>query len=216
MALTDNQLRFVREYVACRIATQAYMRAFTTPDFTPAYNTARTEGSRLLANPDIKAEIEAASEVHKKECGFSTNKVLREYALCAFVDKVEYFEPDPHTGLPRPRHWDKISPAMRRVIQSIKVKKRIVRKPDEENPFIEEIEEIEYRFADKLKALDKLADHLGLTKDNDAVKQLLALLATTAAGDQSSDATQSGQSADGANGAGAGGPHTDGTEQVPE
>ena len=89
MALTDNQLRFVREYVACRIATQAYMRAFTTPDFTPAYNTARTEGSRLLANPDIKAEIEAASEVHKKECGFSTNKVLREYAICAFVDKVE-------------------------------------------------------------------------------------------------------------------------------
>lgn len=216
MALTDNQLRFVREYVASRNATQAYLRAFSTPDYTPAYSTARVEGCKLLANPNVQAEVQAAKEMHAKECGFSASKVLREYALVAFVDKVEYFEADAHTGLPKPRHWDKISPAMRRAIVSIKVKKRIVRNPSHDDPTIEEIEEIEYKLADKLKALDKLADHLGLTKDSDAVKQLLTILSTTAPGDQSSDATQSGQSADGTDGSGAGGPHPDGTEPVPE
>ena len=182
--LSLNERRFVAEYVDHRNATQAYIRAFSTSDYTPTYLTANKEGSLLVRKPRIAQEIEAAAKEYGRRCGINARKVLREYALVAFADKEELYTADPHTGLPKPKRWDQIRPSMKRLIQSIKVKKRIVRSNED---YVEEIEEVEFKLADKMKALDGLCKHLGLTKESDAVQKLLEQLATLA-GNQPGDA----------------------------
>lgn len=167
--LTASQRHFIAEFVANRNATQAYLRAF--PEAT--YATARTESSRLLANPDILQEVNAAARSHAKACRISARRVLRELARIAFADMADVFQEDPSTGLPVPREWSTVPPSAKRAIRSVKVKKRVIRNDEH---FLEEILEVEYKFNDKLKALDQLARHLGLTKESDALAQLLGLL----------------------------------------
>jgi hypothetical protein len=71
--LTEKQLRFACEYAADPNATQAYRRAFGSC----SYNMARTEGPRLLANPAVKAEINAARLDYQYRVRVNATKVLR-------------------------------------------------------------------------------------------------------------------------------------------
>lgn len=190
MALTENEYRFALEYCSNHnSAIQAYIRAYSTPEKKVSYSVAKTEAYELLKKPGVKAEIKAIRDANARACNISARKVLRELALIAFSDKEELFEMDPHSGLPKPRRWADIKPTAKRAIQSIKIKKRVLRKPTEETPYLEEIEEVEFKYCDKMRALDKLADHLGLTKESDAVKKLLELLGKTAEGDTEGDAS---------------------------
>src|SRR5262245_11612829 len=86
--LTPNQRRFCSEYVIDRNATRAYQAAFPGT----AYSTARSEGARLLANPSIRGEVDAAAVGHARRCGISARRVLRELAAVAFFDPADVFE----------------------------------------------------------------------------------------------------------------------------
>jgi phage terminase small subunit len=165
--LTPNQLRFCSEYAADRNATQAYLRAYPGK----AYTTARNEACKLLALPDIKAEVDAAEKEHARRTGVSARRVLRELAGIAFLDVADAFEGN---GLPAPRPLSKIAPATRRSIQSVRVK----RKKEGRKAVVEEVE---YKFADKLSALDKLCKHLGITRDGAALEELIHALRQDAA-----------------------------------
>ena len=111
------------------------------------------------------------------------DRVLRELAKLASADVTDAFADDPHTGRPAARPLRDITPATRRVIQSVKVKKRRVRvERDGVRTEIEEVEEVEFRFASKIDALDKLCKHLGITKDGDGLRELLAALAQARSG----------------------------------
>ena len=186
--LTEQQLRFCEEYAARPNACQAYRRAFGPV----AYNTARTEGPRLLANPAIAAEVEAAREHYRTAVRVDAERVLREVAAVAFADPADLYEPDPsNQGLPTPRPWGDVPPAARKAVASVRVKRKKLKAVGEA---AWEIEELEYRTHSKLDALDKLCRHLGLLKDGAALEALVAALrgGTPAAGPPADAATAPG------------------------
>jgi hypothetical protein len=116
----------------------------------------------------------------------SKGRVLREVSAVAFADPADAFDPDPNGGplLARPLH--KIPAATRRAIQSVKVKRRRIAGNGSE---VYEVEEVEYKFASKLDALDKLCKRLGFyTDEANAPKDGKAVIILD---DNGRDATQS-------------------------
>jgi phage terminase small subunit len=163
--LTEKQRRFVAEYAADPNATQAYLRAFgrlKSNGKTRSMKVASESARRLLAKPEIQAELEAANAEYAQRTRVSKQRVLREAAAVAFADPADAFDPDPQGGplLARPLH--QIPAATRRAIQSVKVKRRRIAGNKDE---IYEVEEVEYKFASKLDALDKLCKRLGFYSD---------------------------------------------------
>lgn len=72
--LTAMDERFVLEYIGDLNATQAYVRSHPGV----SYNTARTEGSKLLANPDIAAAIQKAKDERAARTGITADRALKE------------------------------------------------------------------------------------------------------------------------------------------
>lgn len=165
--LTESELKFCREYAINHNGTRAYRLAFPTK----SYGTARANASRLLTKANIKREIAAIEAEHLRATGISARRVLRELAAIAFFDIGDVYESGPD-GLPRPRAWDTIPVGPRRVIANVKVKRR--KQVGLDGEWI--VEELDYKFHDKLSALDKLAKHLGLTSDGEALRQLIELV----------------------------------------
>ncbi len=161
--LTPNQQRFCDEYVVDRNGVQAYFRAFgrlTSKGSPRSYRAAQVEASRLLSNPIIRKEIDAARTEHSRSCHVSARRVLRELVAIAFADPLDCFGTDDSTGLLRPLDLREVSPMARRTMGSIKITSK----------------SIEYRFHDKLNALEMLAKHLGLFDKGNALQQLIALI----------------------------------------
>lgn len=163
--LTEKQRRFVAEYAADENAVQAYFRAFgrtTAKGTTRSYRAAQVNASKLLSTAIIQQELEKAREEYAARVRVSKGRVLREVSAVAFADPADAFDPDPNGGplLARPLH--KIPAATRRAIQSVKVKRRRIAGNGSE---VYEVEEVEYKFASKLDALDKLCKRLGFYTD---------------------------------------------------
>lgn len=206
--LTERELRFVSEYIADPIAVRAYMRAFVCK----SYNTARTNSSKLLAQANIKAEIDAAREARAKECGASFKRTLRKLASIAFGDPDDLYVADPENGgLPKPRPWDEIPAHARKNITSVKLKRRKLKGADD---CLYEVEELEYKTLDPMAALDKLCKYLGIEKGSLTADELRAIIFGQAAAANGA-ATAPAQAADGAGGVqggdgdGSGGLHPD-------
>lgn len=140
--LTEKQKRFAEEYLVDLNATQAAIRAGYSPD------TANEQGSRLLANVNIKNTVDKMIAERSRRTGINADRVIREIAKIAFVNAGEIVDLD--TAL----LMDKISDDDMAAIQSVKVK-----------TFGEDGVEREVKLADKLKALELLGKHLGLFKD---------------------------------------------------
>ncbi len=162
-ALTANQKRFIEEYAADRNATQAYFRAYgrtTSKGKRRTYRTAQVQSSKLLSNPIIAAEVGAAQEAYASKVRVSRLRVLQEVAALAFADAGDVYEADAENGgLPRPRPWSDVSPAARRAIQSVKLKRKRLKAGNDGTEW--ELEELEYKFHPKADALDKLCKRLG-------------------------------------------------------
>jgi hypothetical protein len=73
--------------------------------------------------------------------------------------------------VPIPLH--RVPPAVRKTLQSVKVKRRRLKSAGGE---VHEVEEVEYKAADRLAAIEKLGKQLGLWKDLAPIDQLLAAL----------------------------------------
>jgi phage terminase small subunit len=82
-----KEQRFVEEYLKDLNATQAYLRSHPGA----SANTARTEGSRLLAKPDIKKLIDEATTQRSKRINISQDEILAELWRVAFADAT-YFD----------------------------------------------------------------------------------------------------------------------------
>jgi phage terminase small subunit len=70
--LTDKQELFCHEYLIDLNQTQAYIRAFDCE----SYNTARSESSRLAANPNISARIKELMAERVEKLNVDQNWVL--------------------------------------------------------------------------------------------------------------------------------------------
>lgn len=185
--LTARQKRFVEEYVIDRNAVQAYFRAFgrlKPSGKTLSYRTAATQSQRLLQTPEIQAELKAAEREYQRRCRVDGLRILRAWVNIGFADPADAFDRDPQGGPLVARKLHDIPTPTRRAIQSVKVKRRRIAGNRDE---VYEVEEVEYKFADRLAALAKLGEHLGLTKGDfqQAAEQLLKVIDLT--GDKPGD-----------------------------
>jgi len=175
--LTEQQLRFVAEYVADpRSATRAYQRAFNLHPVT-SYNSAGVAAHALLKNLKIQAEIKACRHEWCKRHKITFQSTVRKLASIAFGDADDYYESDPENeGLPKPRPWREIPATARKNIKSIKFKRRKLKNPKDSSDCATELEELEYKLVDPEWALGKLCEYLGVTKGSlttDELKQLI-------------------------------------------
>ena len=145
MAKQSKQDLFVEEYLIDLNATQAAIRAGYS------VKTANEQGARLLANVSVQTKIAKAMAERSKRTGVNQDRVVLELAKIAFVNPSELI--DTNTGKVLPG----ASPDDLACIQSVKVKKTTKGK--------NVIEEREVRVHDKIKALEKLGQHLGMWND---------------------------------------------------
>ena len=75
--LSINHLKFVEHFCEYGNATQAYLYSFPNVN----YNTARTEGNKLLTNPDISILITQEKEKLSVQFGLTKDRKVRELTL---------------------------------------------------------------------------------------------------------------------------------------
>ena len=115
-------------------------------------DTANEQGSRLLANVNIRAHIDRAMAERSRRTGVNADRVVQELAKIAFVNASDVI--DPETATIR----EDALPEDTAAIQSVKVK-----------TFGEDGLEREIKMADKLKALELLGKHMGMFKEKISV-----------------------------------------------
>lgn len=143
--LTDKQKLFCIYYTKYWNATKAYQKVYDS-----AYTTARTEGSRNLAKPHIRREIERIKSEIADGIMLDARAVLQKYIDVAFSDIGDYVEFNEY---------------------SIKMKDL----SDVDTSIISEASNtedgIKFKLVDKMKALDFLAKYTDLLNENE-LKQL--------------------------------------------
>lgn len=153
--LTPKQQAFVREYLIDLNATAAYKRAGYKCDGKAA----TAASARMLANVSIQAAIQAATTKRAERVEVKADDVLREWLRLALSDIGHVMD---FTGTdPRLRAAKDIPEDARRAIASMKVRRYTEGGGDNAR----EVEVTEFKFHDKLNALEKLARHIGLLKD---------------------------------------------------
>lgn len=150
--LTPKQEAFVREYLIDLNATAAYKRA----GYKATGNAAEAAASRMLRGVKVAAAIMAAKQERAEDSKITARRVLEEVAGLAFADIGEIM--DFSGPEPRLRPANEISPAARRLLSSMKVKRYL----DGRGEKAREVEVIEFRMWSKDSALEKLMKHLGL------------------------------------------------------
>lgn len=85
--LTDKQRLFISYYLKYWNATKAYQKAYGCD-----YDTARTNGSRLLANAHISEEVKRARDEIFAESFLSSQAIIQKYMDIAFADITDFVE----------------------------------------------------------------------------------------------------------------------------
>lgn len=85
--LTDKQKAFVLEYLRISNATQAYINVYDVP-----YDTAKTNGPRLLANACIQNEIERLRKAKLQELSVGVFDLMEDMVVEARADIGDYIE----------------------------------------------------------------------------------------------------------------------------
>jgi phage terminase small subunit len=165
--ITPDEQRFVEEYLIDRNGTAAYIRVHPNAK----RSTAGTESYKLLKKPEIKRQVRAASRELRRACKTSAVAEVRKLAMLANYDVGAAFDLTSDGWVPLPPRF--IPYEIRQAIVGVKFKKRYERGADGKP---ELVEDVEYKFVDKLAARDKLMRHLGLYNDLPPLEVLLAAL----------------------------------------
>lgn len=151
--LTARQQLFVNAYIIEPNATKAAIAAGYSP------NGAAQAGARLLRNVQIRAALNNARVAQTARLQVSADDVLREWLRIARSDIGQIL--DFSGDVPRLKRPADIPEDARRAISSVKVKRYMEGAGDD----AVEVEVTEFKLWDKLNALEKLARHLGLLKE---------------------------------------------------
>ncbi len=143
--LTAKQKRFVEEYLIDLNATQAAIRAGYSA------KTADRIGPELLGKTCVSQAIKEALAEQSKRTGINADRIIRELAKIAFLNPTDVIDMAEATVKGDANRDDTAA------IASVKVK--II--PTETG----EIVEREVKTYDKLKALELLGKHLGISRD---------------------------------------------------
>jgi phage terminase small subunit len=150
MALNPKQRRFIDQYLVDLNATQAAMRAGYSTE------TAHSQGSRLLKNVEIAAEIESARSRQSARTEITQDRVLTEIARLAFLDVRKLFDSGG-----RPKAIGELDDDTAAAISGIDV----AQTKGERGRVGTVVTTTKYRLADKRGALELLARHLGMLND---------------------------------------------------
>ncbi|ODV55455.1 terminase small subunit [Lysinibacillus fusiformis] len=168
--LNDKQRLFIAYYVKCWNATKAYQKAYGC-----AYTTARTEGSRLLANPNIREEIIKVRDGLTEDALLDKRTLIQKWIDIAFADITDYlkfgrqeeiiYNDDGQPELDMNGNVKTYAFNYVHLNESAEI----------DGSLITEVKQgkdgITVKLADKMKALDFLSKHLDLLNENER-KQL--------------------------------------------
>ena len=161
--LTEQELRFVVEYVSDGNATRAYRAAFDcTGRSTGAVMVA---ASRLVRKCKVREEIRAQHAEARKRLRVTPMRLQRELAAIAFADIGDVLDLSNSEEGIRLRSFQDIPPNARKALESVTMK------VNGDDSHI-----IAVKLRDKLGALDKLAKLLGLYQELPPLETLLMAL----------------------------------------
>jgi phage terminase small subunit len=161
--LSAKEEQLCREFVADFAENQvrAYMHTYGTKN----YDSARTESSKIFANPNIKKRIKELRDERNKRLEISGDRVLQEIAKLSFYDPRRFFDAD---GRLKP--IDEINPDDAAVISSIETYHKIV---GEEQDGVAVLTKI--KLPDKGSNLERLGKYFKLFTDKKEVDLLQPL-----------------------------------------
>jgi phage terminase small subunit len=162
-ALTPFQQQFALEYVKDFNATRAYQAC--KPHVSA--KTAGVEGHRLLKNPSVQAEAQAARERIANRLELTAERTIQEIARLAYFDPRKLFKSDG-----TPKAVDELDDDTAAALAGIEVVEEF-EGSGKDRVFVGYTKK--YRVADKNAALEKAAKILGLfKKDNEQAGNALA------------------------------------------
>jgi len=157
--LTDKQAKFCQEYLIDLNATAAYKRSYPG---CKTDGTARTESTKLLANPNIRAQIDKARGAVEKRTNVTQDRVIKEIATVAFSNIGLMCDWGDDNELTLKAKKD-LTPDQMAALQSIQ--------SNDQYYLGEKIgTRISYKNYDKMKALELLCKYLGILDGSGARK----------------------------------------------
>lgn len=171
--LTDKQRLFCVLYIRCFNATKAYQKAYGC-----RYEIAVTEGPALLRNPRVKEEITSLKQARLNQEMLDESDIFQKYMDIAFADITDFVEfgrekvqvmgafgpvevKDPKTGKKVP---------LEKEINTVRFRES----SDVDGSLIAEVKQgkdgASIKLSDRLKALNWLADHMGMATPEQKVR----------------------------------------------
>lgn len=149
--LTESQKVFCNEWIFDFNGSRAYKVAFPGC----ADSTARTEASKLLTNPNIRAFTRLLQDNLAETSGISRLRVIKEHEKLAFSSIAHLH----NTWIER-KEFDQLTDDQKACISQIETQTRMERNPIEDGPPIQ-IDFVKIRLYDKQKSLDAINKMLG-------------------------------------------------------
>jgi len=163
--LTDKQRLFCLHYVRCFNATKAYQKAYGCDEYT-----ARVNGSRMLTFANIRTEIESLKQNRLNRELLSEHDIFQKYMDIAFADITDYVT----FGTREVQYTDKSGEE--RTVQVPFVD--LMDSSGVDGTLVSEVKQgkegASIKLADRMRALDWLADHMGMATEEQ--KARIALL----------------------------------------
>jgi phage terminase small subunit len=151
--LNRKQQRFVDEYLIDLNATQAAIRA----GYSQA--TARQIGAENLSKPAIADAIAAAQEERSRRTAITADQVMAELAKIGFANTMDFMrvgsDGDPHIDFSELTR-EQAAALAEVVVEDFK---------DGRGEDARDVRKIRFKLHDKLGALSKLGQHLGMFKE---------------------------------------------------
>lgn len=166
-SLSLDHQRFVDEYLIDQNATRAYMRCPTYAGVT--YESAMTNGPRLLGNARVRAAVAERQEATRKRLELTSDNVLRQLARMAFVDLKGLYRDD--GSLRAPHELDDDTAA---AVQQIEVVEEFGKDGAGNRALIGYTKKV--RLVDRKGATELAMKHLGLLKERVEITGHEALL----------------------------------------
>lgn len=165
--LTDQQKEFCLIFSKSFNATQSYIKAFGAK-----YSTANVEGSKLLVNPSIRAEITRLKEERYTRAYLSEEDIFQRYMDIAFSDIGDYVwfgremvpVMGPYGPVMETLDDGTVQPLMKE-INSVRFREAA----EVDTSLLAEVKQgkdgSSIKLMDRMKALDWLADHIGMATE---------------------------------------------------
>lgn len=166
--LTDKQRLFCIYYVKCFNATKAYQKAYKC-----SYETAVTNGPRLLGNARIKKELRELKQNKLNREMIDESDIFQKYMDIAFSDITDYAEfgreKVPVMGMYGPVKVEDKKTGKNEILMQEVNTVRLRESSEVDGTLISEIKQgkdgVSIKLLDKMKALDWLAKHMDISTE---------------------------------------------------